>query len=137
MKIALFGYGKMGKEIEKIALERGHTISAKISRSYAKENLKPGDADAVIEFTSPEAAEENIRYCLENKIPVVIGTTGWYDQFDAITAQCRKENGAMLYATNFSLGVNLFFAVNKYLAKLMANHQEYTAVWLKFIIRKN
>jgi len=127
MKIALFGYGKMGKEIEKIALERGHTISAKISRSYAKENLKPGDADAVIEFTSPEAAEENIRYCLENKIPVVIGTTGWYDQFDAITEKCRKENGAMLYATNFSLGVNLFFAVNKYLAKLMANHHEYEA----------
>ncbi|MBK9191173.1 MAG: 4-hydroxy-tetrahydrodipicolinate reductase [Crocinitomicaceae bacterium] len=127
MKIALFGYGKMGKEIEKIALERGHTISAKISRSNPKENLKAGDADVVIEFTSPEAAEENIRYCLDHKIPVVIGTTGWYHQFDSITSQCIQNNAAMLYATNFSLGVNLFFAVNKYLAKLMANHKEYAA----------
>jgi 4-hydroxy-tetrahydrodipicolinate reductase len=128
MRIALFGYGKMGKEIEKIALERGHTIVGKINRTNPKENLDLNSVDAVIEFSAPELAMEHIQFCLSNNLPVVIGTTGnWYNHLDELKKICLEKKGAMLYATNFSLGVNLFFAVNKYLAKLMNAYPDYSA----------
>lgn len=127
MKIALFGYGKMGKEIEKIALERGHEIVAKINRTHPKEDVDYSKVDVVIEFTSPELAKENIEFCIDKKIPVVVGTTGWYQHFEELKKACLDKKTSLLYATNFSLGVNLFFAVNKYLASLMKNHPEYQA----------
>lgn len=127
MKIALFGYGKMGKEIEKIALERGHEIVAKINRTHPKEDVDYSKVDVVIEFTSPELAKENIEFCIDKKIPVVVGTTGWYQHFEELKKACLDKKSSLLYATNFSLGVNLFFAVNKYLASLMKNHPEYQA----------
>jgi 4-hydroxy-tetrahydrodipicolinate reductase len=128
MRIALFGYGKMGKEIEKIALERGHTIAGKINRSNPKESLDLDSVDLVIEFSAPELALEHIHFCLNNNLPVVIGTTGnWYDHLDNLKKICLEKRGAMLHATNFSLGVNLFFAVNKYLAKLMNEYPDYSA----------
>lgn len=127
MRIALFGYGKMGKVIEKIALERGHSISAKVTRDNPKERFDLSDTDVVIEFSVPESAEENIRYCLDNNIPVVIGTTGWYDKLPMLSKYCEDHEGAMLHATNFSLGVNIFFELNRQLAKMMNNFSDYTA----------
>ncbi|MBK6524392.1 MAG: 4-hydroxy-tetrahydrodipicolinate reductase [Crocinitomicaceae bacterium] len=128
MKIALFGYGKMGKEIEKIALERGHSITGKINRSNPKENLDLNSVDVVIEFSAPELALEHIQFCLNNNLPVIIGTTGnWYNHLDDLKKICLERKGAMLHATNFSLGVNLFFAVNKYLANLMNAYPDYSA----------
>jgi 4-hydroxy-tetrahydrodipicolinate reductase len=127
MRIALFGYGKMGQEIEKIALERGHEIVARVNRSNPKETVVKGSADVVIEFTAPDLAVEHITYCLKQGLPVVVGTTGWYAQLDALSNLCHTQKGALLHATNFSLGVNLFFAVNTYLAKLMANYPAYEA----------
>lgn len=117
----------MGKEIEKIALERGHEIVAKINRTHPKEDVDYSKVDVVIEFTSPELAKENIEFCIDKKIPVVVGTTGWYQHFEELKKACLDKKTSLLYATNFSLGVNLFFAVNKYLASLMKNHPEYQA----------
>lgn len=127
MRIALFGYGKMGQEIEKIALERGHEVVARINRSTPKETVTRAHADVVIEFTTPELAERHIRYCLQADLPIVVGTTGWYEKLDELSALCSSHKGALLHATNFSLGVNLFFALNSYLAKLMAAYPSYTA----------
>lgn len=127
MNIALIGYGKMGKAIEEVALERGHQISLKIT---SKDNLSDMDwkgIDAAIEFTKPESAVANITFCLENKIPIAVGTTGWYDDYSELKELCTNKNGTLLAATNFSLGVNLFFALNEYLAKLMNKHQDYQA----------
>lgn len=121
MKIALIGYGKMGKEIEKLALERGHSISVTID----KENLNAFNeelfkqSDVAIEFTQPEFAVDNYKQCFKNNIPVVSGTTGWLDHFDEITVLCKKGNQSFFYASNFSVGVNIFFEINKKLAKLM------------------
>lgn len=127
MRIALFGYGKMGKVIEEIAQERGHSISAKVTSSAPKESFDLSDTDVVIEFSRPESAQDNIAFCLQNNLPIVIGTTGWYDHFDSLTNLCTKSNGAMLYATNFSLGVNIFFALNNHLATIMNKFREYEA----------
>ena len=127
MKIVLFGYGKMGKEIEKIALERGHEIVGIVNTKNPKENLTLNQIDAVIEFTSPDLAETNIKFCIENKLPVVIGTTGWYNKLEELSALCKDKKAAMLYATNFSLGVNIFFALNTYLARIMKQFPEYEA----------
>lgn len=127
MRIALFGYGKMGKEIEKIALQRGHTIVARINRTSAKENLDLKTVDAVIEFSAPELAVEHVEFCLNNSLPVVVGTTGWYKHLEDLSKLCVAKKGALLHATNFSLGVNLFFAVNKYLAQLMNQYPDYSA----------
>lgn len=127
MKIALIGYGKMGHAIEEIALERGHQISLKISIDNT-EDLTPANiegTDVAIEFSTPDSAFDNISFCLKNGIPVVSGTTGWLEHFDEAVALCEENKGAFLYASNFSIGVNLFFEVNKYLAHLMAPHQEY------------
>jgi len=127
MNIALIGYGKMGKEIEKIALNRNHNIVLKVDKDNADtvktEDLKK--ADIAIEFTTPHTVLQNIRKCFDANLPIVVGTTGWYDDFDKIKAECLAGNKSLFYASNFSLGVNLFFKVNKYLAELMNKYPEY------------
>lgn len=127
MKIALIGYGKMGKEIEKIALDRGHEIVLKIDITNPKDltiaNLRK--ADVAIEFTIPISAPDNYRLCFEAGIPVVGGTTGWLEKIGEVRQWCRELNGTFFYASNYSLGVNIFFALNKKLAELMANQSEY------------
>lgn len=123
MNIALFGYGKMGKAIEKIALQKGHKIVLKISsktKNYALKNV-----DVAIDFSLPNVAFNNIKTCLENGIPVISGTTGWLDKYDEIIEICKKNNGTFLYASNFSLGVNIFFELNEKLAVMMKNYGEY------------
>ncbi|MBI1783138.1 MAG: 4-hydroxy-tetrahydrodipicolinate reductase [Sphingobacteriales bacterium] len=128
MKIALIGYGKMGKAIEEIAHERGHDVVLRIDHynltDLTAENIRT--ADVAIEFTNPHAAFENIKFCMDNSVPVVSGTTGWLNQMEAIKAHCKEVNGTFLYASNFSIGVNLFFELNRQLAKLMYPHQEYS-----------
>ncbi len=123
MKIALLGYGKMGKAIENIALERGHTIVQKVTRKTT--NITLENADVAIDFSTPETAFKNISYCIKNKIPVISGTTGWLSRYDEIVALCKKQQGAFIYASNFSLGVNLFFSLNKKLAELMQDYDMY------------
>ncbi len=124
MKIALLGYGKMGKTIEKIAIERGHTISHKITRGIENEDLSK--ADVAIDFSVPKAAFTNIENCIKAKLPVVSGTTGWLDNYESAVKMCESENSAFLYASNFSIGVNLFFELNQKLAKLMDPFQNYS-----------
>ncbi len=124
MKIALFGYGKMGKTIEKLAVQKGHTIVAKVgSQPVDKDLLKT--ADVAIEFSVPEAAVSNLTFCFENNIPVVSGTTGWLDNYSQMVNLCESRNGSFIYASNFSIGVNLFFSINEYAAKLMRPWNEY------------
>ena len=123
MKIALLGYGKMGKTIEKLAIEKGHTIVSKISRNSSKEEIL--HADVAIEFSTPEAVVLNIKYCLENSIPVISGTTGWLEHYDEMVKLCQNRNGSFIYASNFSVGVNLFFSINEYVSKLMKPWKEY------------
>ena len=127
MNIAIIGYGKMGKEIERIALERGHKVTLKITsqnvKDYNFDNLK--NVDAAIEFTSPDYAVNNINICLSSNTPIVVGTTGWYDRFAEVKESVVENEGSLLYATNCSIGVNLFSKLNKYLAKIMDNHKEY------------
>ena len=127
MNIALFGYGKMGKEIESFAVERGHKVSARIDSGNPKENFDYSAIDVIIEFSKPEFAADNIRFAVNKSIPIVVGTTGWYDHLDSISAYCKKNLGSVLYATNFSVGVNAFFDLNRYLAKIMNNLNEYEA----------
>ena len=122
MKIALLGYGKMGKEIEKIALKRGHSIVIKADVGSTYDISK---ADVAIEFSVPKAAFSNISNCIENKVPVVSGTTGWLDNYEKAVKLCNQKNGAFIYASNFSLGVNIFFELNKNLARLMSNLDQY------------
>lgn len=117
MKIAILGYGKMGKVIERIALDRGHQIVLRIDKGDSGYNLS--EADVAIDFSIPSAAFENLKKCMESGVPVVCGTTGWLDKYDEIVKFCREKNGALIYASNFSIGVNLFFKLNEYLAKLM------------------
>lgn len=123
MKIALVGYGKMGKIIDEIATQRNHEIVARLNESPNSENLN--NADVVIEFSNPEVAFNNIKTCLENKIPVICGTTGWLDQKSEIEKIAAENNTSFLYGSNFSLGVNLFFALNEKLADLMKNFPDY------------
>src|SRR5690606_27758328 len=123
MKIALLGYGKMGKMIEQIALGRGHEIVAKIDINSTATDISK--ADVAIDFSIPDAAFNNITLCLENGIPVISGTTGWLDKYPQAVALCEKHNGAFIYASNYSLGVNIFFQINEYLAKIMNNHAQY------------
>ena len=123
MKIALLGYGKMGKVIERIALERGHEIVVRRSADGPFQGME--QADVAIDFSIPEAAVENISYCLENKIPIVSGTTGWLENYHKMVTLCEANQAAFIYGSNFSLGVNLFFELNDYLAKMMAKFKEY------------
>lgn len=123
MKIALFGYGKMGKVIEKIAKNRGHKIIYRIDENSINYDLKK--VDVAIDFSTPKAAFSNINMALENSIPIISGTTGWLDNYNKAVKLCNEKNGAFLYASNFSLGVNIFFEINRQLAKIMSNHPEY------------
>ena len=123
MKIALFGYGKMGKTIERLALDRSHTIVAKIDKELHEGNL--ADADVAIDFSVPTEAFNNIVKCFNENIPIVSGTTGWLDKFEEATTICTTKNGAFIYASNYSLGVNLFFELNEQLAKMMARFDNY------------
>ena len=127
MKIALIGYGKMGKAIEQIAIEKGHEIVLKISDENLQDctivNLQK--SDVAIEFTSPESALHNIRMCIDAGVPVVCGTTGWVNEEDKIKKYCEEQNGTLLFSSNFSIGVNIFFEVNKKLAALMNEQQDY------------
>ena len=127
MNILLIGYGKMGKAIEAIALQRGHQIVGKVD---TKEELLHFDktAEIAIEFSQPEAVIENLQFCFDKKIPVVCGTTGWLHKRKEIEAYCQEKNGGFFYASNFSLGVNLFFKLNDMLAKLMKPYPNYKAV---------
>jgi len=124
MKIAILGYGKMGKIIESIALERGHSISLKSDREGFEVSELKG-SDVAIEFSVPGAAVENIKKCIQANVPVVVGTTAWYDSYDEMRKLVLSENGALLTATNFSIGVNIFFDINRRLAKLMNPHSDY------------
>lgn len=121
MRIALLGYGKMGKVIEQIALQRGHEISAKIDISNRTEllSVNADTTDVVIEFSSPESAYGNLKYCMEFGLPTVCGTTGWLQHKAEIEKLCNENKGAFFYASNYSIGVNLFFELNKSLARLM------------------
>ncbi|MBT8305075.1 MAG: 4-hydroxy-tetrahydrodipicolinate reductase [Bacteroidia bacterium] len=123
MKIALLGYGRMGKEIEQIALDRGHTIVVKVDENTTSYNIK--EADVAIDFSIPSAAVSNISNCLNNNVPVISGTTGWLENYDTMVKLCNEKNGAFLYASNFSLGVNIVFEINKHLAKLMKAQKQY------------
>ncbi|MCE3259622.1 MAG: dihydrodipicolinate reductase [Bacteroidetes bacterium] len=127
MNIALFGYGKMGKEIEAIAEKRGHTIVLHVEKDnvdlVTSNDLKK--ADVAIEFTTPHTVVDNIKKCFDASLPVVVGTTGWYDQFDEVKTLCEKKKASLFHATNFSVGVNLFFKVNRYLAELMNKYEDY------------
>ncbi len=123
MKIALLGYGKMGKTIEQIALQKGHEIVLIVD-----ENTKDYDitlADVAIDFSIPTVAFANISNCLNNNVPVVSGTTGWLDKFNEAIELCNKKKSGFIYASNFSLGVNIFFELNEYLAKMMSNLSQY------------
>jgi 4-hydroxy-tetrahydrodipicolinate reductase len=124
MKIALLGYGKMGKVIEKIALERGHEIVLKKSSSDSYLGLE--NANVAIDFSIPASAVENISECLNRGIPVVSGTTGWLEEYPKMVALCENKNGSFIYGSNFSLGVNLFFELNSYLAKMMSKFKTYS-----------
>ena len=123
MKIALLGYGKMGKAIEKIALKRNHEIIFLLDKTIKKGKLS--DADLAINFSIPDSAYDNIMMALKLKIPVVSGTTGWLKSYDKIKRFCEERKLSFLYSSNFSIGVNLFFKLNSYLANLMNNNKEY------------
>lgn len=127
MKIALIGYGRMGKTIEKIAVRRGHEIVLKIGRENAEdlttERIK--SADVAIDFSLPHTAFHNISVCLEGGVPIVSGTTGWLDRYEEIVEKCKERNGAFFYASNFSVGVNIFRVINRRLAELMNDRPEY------------
>lgn len=127
MNIALLGYGKMGKIIEEIALKRNHTIVLKIDidnqQDKTTENLQK--ADVAIDFSHPTAAYDNIMACFEANVPIVCGTTGWLDKYDEVIETCKSKNGGFFYASNYSVGVNIFFHLNKHLARVMDNFKEY------------
>lgn len=127
MKIALLGYGKMGHAIEEIALQKGHQIVLRITdqnpEDFTAVNIK--SADVAIEFSNPQSAVYNISFCLQHSVPVVCGTTGWTSKLQEIRQQCEQNDGTFLYASNFSVGVNIFFELNKKLASLMKGHSDY------------
>jgi 4-hydroxy-tetrahydrodipicolinate reductase len=130
IKIALIGYGKMGRAIEAIAIQKGHTVVLKIDADNQDEftagNLQK--CDVAIEFTSPHSAIENIKKCIDAGTPVVSGSTGWLEKWEDIKRYCEEKNGSLLYASNYSIGVNIFFEVNKKLAALMAPHKDYKVI---------
>ncbi len=129
MKIALVGYGKMGIAIENLSAVAGHTISHKIGKENQEDLARINDinTDIVIEFSDPSIAVKNILYCLNNNLPVVCGTTGWLAEWDTIMDACTANNGSFFYASNYSIGVNLFFKINEFAAKLMSK-QAYNVV---------
>ncbi len=127
MKIGLLGYGKMGKEIEAIALQRNHTVPLKVDE-HNRDAITEKDVqtcDVIIDFSTPHSVMENIRLVLNSGTPLVVGTTGWHDKITEVTANCNAKNGSLVYGSNFSVGVNIFFALNKYLAALMDKYEGY------------
>ena len=122
MKIALLGYGRMGKEIEKIALSRGHEI---VIRKDVNDEIDITLADVAIDFSVPHSAFNNIKNCINNNVPVISGTTGWLEKYEDAVALCEEKNSAFIYASNYSLGVNIFFELNKQLAKMMRSLEDY------------
>ncbi len=129
MKVAIVGYGKMGKAIEQLALEAGHEISMIIDADNTSDldKISPGNTDVAIEFSQPETAYDNIATLLNKGVKVVAGTTGWLDKYDQVIDLCDKKQGTFLYASNFSLGVNLFFKLNEWLANEMNNLEGFKA----------
>jgi 4-hydroxy-tetrahydrodipicolinate reductase len=127
MRILLIGYGKMGKTIEQMALAKGHQIAGTIDHTNAEtlSSYTPDNTDVAIEFTHPEAAFGNISYCLRQGIPVVSGSTGWLDKYEEAVQLCQENQGAFFYASNYSVGVNLFFHFNEYIAAKMQAYKEY------------
>ena len=123
MKIALLGYGKMGKVIERVALERGHEIVLRKSSASTYEGLE--NADVAIDFSIPDSAVCNIKQCFDTNVPVVCGTTGWLEHYNEMVSLCESKNGGFIYGSNFSLGVNIFFELNSYLAKMMSKFNQY------------
>lgn len=123
MKIALLGYGKMGKTIEQIAVKRGHNIVLTVDKDDKDYDITK--ADVAIDFSIPNVAFNNISNCINNNVPVVSGTTGWLDKFDEVINLCKEKDGAFIYASNYSLGVNVFFELNKTLAKMMSALKQY------------
>jgi len=123
MKIVLFGYGKMGKEVEKIALERGHELILRIEKN---EEYDLSEADVAIDFSVPSAAFNNITSCFKKNIPVISGTTGWLEDYEKAVTICKKNNGSFIYASNFSIGVNLFFELNDKLSRIMNSNNNYS-----------
>lgn len=128
MKIALIGYGKMGKEIERIATERGHSIVSIIDENNISDFESPEfkSADVAIEFTTPASAMDNFRRCFKAHVPVVAGTTGWLEHMPEVKEACEKRGQTFFYASNYSLGVNIFFVLNKYLARIMNKFPDYS-----------
>jgi 4-hydroxy-tetrahydrodipicolinate reductase len=130
MKLALIGYGKMGKAIEEIAVKRDHQVILKIDQpnldEFTKENM--AEIDAAIEFTSPHSALENVKKCIDFGVPVICGSTGWTDRLEEMKNYCADKNGSFIYSSNYSIGVNIFFEVNKKLASLMAQHDDYEVI---------
>lgn len=127
MKIALIGYGKMGKEIEKAALERHHEISLiiDIANKHDLNEKNLSEVDVAMDFSTPDSAYDNILACFNANTPIVCGTTGWLDKYENVVKICREKNQTFFYATNFSLGVNIFFSLNKHLARIMNNFSQY------------
>ncbi|GAB4452373.1 MAG: 4-hydroxy-tetrahydrodipicolinate reductase [Bacteroidia bacterium] len=133
MNLAIIGYGKMGKMIENIALQREHNIVLKLTSKdkWNTQTLKQHPIDVAIEFTRPESAYQNILHCFEANIPVVVGTTGWYERLEEVKKICSQKNQSLLYASNFSIGVNLFFKINDYVAQLMKQYNSYKVQMLE------
>ena len=128
MKIALLGYGKMGKEIGKIALKRGHTIVLKIENNDAYELH---NVDIAIDFSVPGAVLSHLVKCFKNKIPVVSGTTGWLENYQKVVSICKENGGSFIYASNFSIGANIFFELNQQLSKIMSSDKNsYLYIWV-------
>jgi 4-hydroxy-tetrahydrodipicolinate reductase len=129
MKIALFGYGKMGHAIESLAIQRGHEIVVRFDSDdeWQKCGHELNACDVAVDFSTPETAISNIHKCFKAKVPIVCGTTGWHDQLGAIRSECLSTGNSLFFASNFSLGVNLFFELNRHLAGIMNNYSEYTA----------
>jgi 4-hydroxy-tetrahydrodipicolinate reductase len=123
MNIALLGYGRMGQTIEQIAIKRGHTIVLKVDKDDTSYDITK--ADVAIDFSIPDVAFNNISMCLNHQVPVISGTTGWLHDYDKAISLCKEKKGAFIYASNYSLGVNIFFELNKLLAKMMSNLKQY------------
>lgn len=123
MRIALFGYGKMGKMIERLAEEKGHEVTARVD--VDQQEIDFSQVEVAIDFSTPDAAYGNIISCLEQNVPIICGTTGWLEKYDNAVELCEEKKGAFLYASNFSLGVNIFFELNAYLAKMMQGLSQY------------
>lgn len=127
MNIVLLGYGKMGQLIEKFALKRGHEVTLIVDENN-RESVRPEDlqdADVAIDFSTPNAALSNIALCFDANLPIVVGTTGWYEHLDEVRANCQSNQQSLLYGSNFSIGVNIFFHVNRLLAKAIAPYKQY------------